>query len=97
MTENLTDKFDARFSGYVTASHGWYVREQDNEGYNIYYPILAWRECTGKGPLRDGVLLPVLACGAMGKTPEEMSGSAMYVPDERLMPNGDGTYRDKFC
>ena len=95
MSEKLTDKFNAGLSGYVPAAPGWYLREQNNAGKNVYYPVMAWRECAGTGLLSDGVLLPVLACGITGKTSTEISGDVMFVFNEWLTPNGDGTFRDR--
>ncbi len=58
MSEKLTDKFNASLGGYVPASPGWYLREQNSAGENVYHPVMAWRECAGTGLLSDGVLVP---------------------------------------
>jgi hypothetical protein len=54
MSETLTDKFNASLGGYVPASPGWYLREQNSAGENVYHPVMAWRECAGTGLLSDG-------------------------------------------
>ena len=35
MSETLTDKFNASLGGYVPASPGWYLREQNSAGENV--------------------------------------------------------------
>lgn len=97
MSEKLTDKFAGKLHGYVQAAPGWYLREQNNAGQNVYYPVMAWRECTGTGPLVDGVLLPVLSCGITGQAITEPGGDVMYMPDVYLTSNGDGTFRDRIA
>lgn len=93
--EQLTEKFAVQFRGYVPAPAGWYLREQNNDGANVYTPIIAWRDCFGDGLLTDGVLLPVLACGVVGRTITEVGGDVMYMPDVWLTSNGNGTFRDR--
>lgn len=95
MSGNLTDKYNASVSGYVPAAPGWYLKVQSNAGKNVYHPVMAWRECTGIGLISDGVLLPVLPCGMTGKTSTEINGDVMFVSNEWLTPNGDGTFRDR--
>lgn len=95
MSEKLTDKYSAGPLGYVPATPGWYLRERDNEGKNVYHPVIAWRECFGDGALKEGVLVPVLPCGIVGKAVTETNGDVMYMPDLLLSSNGDGTFRDR--
>ncbi|RSB63041.1 hypothetical protein EGT71_08830 [Atlantibacter subterranea] len=95
MSEKLTDKFNASLGGHVPASPGWYLREQNSAGENVYHPVMAWRECAGTGLLSDGVLVPVLPCGMTGKASSEIGGDVMFVFHEWLSPNGDGTFRDR--
>jgi hypothetical protein len=95
MNEKLTDKYSASVSWYVPAAPGWYLREQNNAGKNVYYPVMAWRECFGVGPLEGGVLIPVLPVGMTGQAASEISGDVMYMPDVYLTSNGDGTFRDR--
>lgn len=95
MSENLTDKYNASFSGYVPAAPGWYLRVQNNARENVYHPVMAWRECFGVGPLKEGMLIPVLPVGITGKAVTEISGDVMFVFNEWLAPNGDGTFRGK--
>ncbi|AUW14184.1 TPA: hypothetical protein JD053_01050 [Klebsiella michiganensis] len=95
MREKLTDKYNATVSGYVPAAAGWYLREQNNAGKNVYHPVMAWRECSGVGPLKDGVLIPVLPVGMTGKAANEISGDVIYVLDAYLTPNGDGSFSDR--
>lgn len=47
MSEKLTDKFNAGLSGYVPAAPGWYLREQNNAGKNVYYPV--WHGVSAPG------------------------------------------------
>lgn len=95
MSEKITDKFSGNLGSHIPATSGWYLREQNNDGDNVYYPVMAWRECIGTGGLSDGVLLPVLTCGMTGKTSTEIGGDVMYAPDAYLTPNRDGTFRDR--
>jgi hypothetical protein len=95
MSETLTDKFNASLGGYVPASPGWYLREQNSAGENVYHPVMAWRECAGTGLLSDRwSMVPVLP-GMTGKASSEISGDVMYVFHEWLTPNGNGTFRDR--
>jgi hypothetical protein len=95
MSEKLTDKYNAIVSSHVPAAPCWYLREQNNEGKNVYHPVMAWRECFGVGPLKDGVLIPVLPSGLIGRAVTEICGDVMYMPDSLLSANGDGTFRDR--
>lgn len=93
-TQKLTDKYAAQMRGYIPATPGWYLRQKDNQENNVYFPIMAWRDCFGDGMLKEGVLVPVLPCSVVGKTLTEVDGDIIYMPDRFLHPNGDGTFKE---
>ncbi|MBX8920602.1 hypothetical protein HCH35_26415 [Klebsiella michiganensis] len=37
----LSVAIHATVSGYVPAAAGWYLREQNNAGKNVYHPVMA--------------------------------------------------------
>lgn len=95
MKSQLTDEYPAQLRSFIPVAPGWYIREQNTAGENVYLPVMAWRDCYGDGLLKDGVLVPVIACGIVGKTVAEITGDIMFMPDRYLRPNGDGTFKDR--
>ena len=93
MNEDLRETRNIFFGGYVPANPDWYLSENDSEGKRRYTPIIAWREVTGGG-FSEGALAPVLSSGVIGKTYTITGGDIVYMPNEKLHPNYDGTFKD---
>ena len=46
------------------------------------------------GGFSEGALAPVLSSGVIGKTYTITGGDIVYMPNEKLHPNYDGTFKN---